>query len=130
LTGKALGLMIGAFPASRKDQAMPAAKPKHAAKDYDNKLSSQYENDPGLDPPMRNDGGDGSSDARFYAQRRHLAAAREVTDLEEVIKATLQRIYNRDGARIFKESAKTIQDDLAGWIKVTPGRSVVPSIAG
>jgi hypothetical protein len=94
-------------------------------------------------------GGDASA-ARWYARRRHLAAAIdpvigkpelrymiEITDLEAAMAATFKRIYSRDGERVFKEAAKWFRDEVDGWMAATQVKSgrgvrrpIVPSITG
>jgi hypothetical protein len=94
------------------------------------------------------------SSARFYARKRHLAAAIdpvigkpdlryiiEISDLEMVMQTTLKRIYIRDGEKVFKEASCTVRRNLSDWIAATQkykgwkntGRGVrrpaVPSIA-
>jgi hypothetical protein len=83
--------------------------------------------------PKGYDGGsDDPNDVRLYARKRHLAAAHdpvtgkpdlryfiEISDLEEVMRTTLLRIYKRDGKKVFGEASRIARDALSGWISAT-----------
>jgi hypothetical protein len=43
----------------------------------------------------------------------------EISDLEEVMRTTLLRIYKRDGKKVFGEASRIARDALSGWISAT-----------
>jgi hypothetical protein len=77
----------------------------------------------------------------FLYRRRHLATVRdgkrrdlkyiiEVDGLERVISATLDRIHERDGGKVFKEAADILLSSIAVQMEVKAGRSNIPKVSG
>jgi hypothetical protein len=101
----------------KREVTMPAAKPKTKrtakAKTRDNKLWRAWENDPDLTPEER------AYMRDFFYRRRHLAVVAdpcggprilkcraELEETDDAAYQALKRIYERDGAEIFKEARR------------------------